>query len=193
MNPSQPSSGTPLGPSHDWAPSDVLQWGSNLVRAWLLGEVETTPWHLGPPCSETAQITAWLLEFNRAGFVTTNSQPGLPLTPDGSSMWRQRAWVDGTMTTSRARAIVTACQAHDLIALEWPAIGNGEDFAKMRRVPVTEVDGEEVTWMPIGIPSDLVEFAGLPGPGLSQLTVIDLEWGRNDLWATLAQALADNP
>jgi hypothetical protein len=61
-----------------------------LTVAWLRGELEQTPGHLGPPDPETIPLIPALTAANMAGFITTNSQRG---DSDDSHAWE--AWVCG--------------------------------------------------------------------------------------------------
>lgn len=61
-----------------------------LTVAWLNGELQQTPAHLGPPDPETIPLIPALTVANLAGFVTTNSQRG---ESDGTRAWE--TWVCG--------------------------------------------------------------------------------------------------
>ena len=88
-----------------WASARTLDDLCELTAMWLEGELEQTPGHLGPPCPETAEITAELVAACRAGFLTWDSQPGRPRTPDNSC---QYAAVTGFVTESRIAAVRAA-------------------------------------------------------------------------------------
>lgn len=91
---------------------------SELVIAWLNGELAETPCHGAGPWDETITLLPQLAALNRAGFVTTNSQ--LAETAGGDS-WN--TYVDGFasgQTLTRVRAVargtslkVTACRGRE--------------------------------------------------------------------------------
>jgi hypothetical protein len=98
-----------------WRSARTMANLGELVVAWLAGQLQQTPGHLGPPCAETIPLIPALAAANRAGFVTDNSQAA---GRDGARVWE--AWVcgfatDGTLARLRAAVagtplILEACR-----------------------------------------------------------------------------------
>lgn len=163
-----------------------------LMADWLEGRIRYWPAYCGSrPESETRHLIPVLAAANRAGFLTTCSQPGDDAMARGSR-WRQKAAVQGFVhDPALHRRIVSAAQAARLIVIDGPAGGAGR-----RGIPVTDRDGEPVTWFGVAEPAAaLREFWGEVG-AYQQLAesrdvvIIDPEWGRDDrLWSALARAV----
>ena len=65
---------------------------TKLNIAFLSGVLPETADHAGPPCEETDEIAEDLIALNRAGFITTFSQPFRP---------NQKPFVEGMVATAR--------------------------------------------------------------------------------------------
>lgn len=116
---------------------------TGLMVLWLEGKIHTWPGHLGPPDPETDDLFPTLIAANRAGFLTTDSQPGFdPQTGHGDRTWEQRAAVQGWVRTDTVLArLVDAAQEAGLVVATWRL-----DTRSRGGLPVTRVDGEYCTW-----------------------------------------------
>jgi hypothetical protein len=157
-----------------WAAARTLADLSELVTAWLRGEITQTPGHLGPPDAETIPLIAALALANRAGFVTDNSQ--LAESYEGRT-WE--TWVSGfatDATLARLRAaiagtplVLDACQGREHGGHRWG------------RCPRREVLGNWLLRCP-----HVAELADV-----WWVTITDPEPGRNDrLWPALERFAA---
>src|SRR5262249_55210852 len=137
----------------------------------------------------TDTLIPFLAAANRAGYVTTFSQPGWPAGTNG-----QRAAVDGFGDDELAGRIEHGLAATDLVVLTrtpWTAEGP--------RVPVTLARGDSFTW--VGDPATEEEitydFGEVCGEAAvrallraQQICVFDPVWGRDDLlWPELAKVI----
>ncbi|MDX3656256.1 hypothetical protein PV646_02950 [Streptomyces sp. ID05-26A] len=162
-------------------PATVGQLGE-LMAQWLDGTITYQPGYGAPgPDPETSELVEVLAAVNRAGVLTTFSQPGEPLV-DGHA---QRASLDGFCTEHTADLLRRATLHTDLVTLIFPP-GSQEGG----QVVVTVDDGQEFTWL--GSPADLGHLYDIYGDDLSeaaiealgdawQLHIVDPVWGRNDL------------
>ena len=188
-----------------WRDTTGLADLGELTARWLTGELATVPGYFGTPAEETMPIAGALAAFNRAGFVTENSQPGLLPDADGTGrVWRQRAFVIGFVADAAAAERLTALRK---LGLGVVLIGPGERGRS--HVPVTEYAvaggwaGNCVTAVGAEMsPRDLhAMYDGVVGPQAAtalrqawQVTVYDPEWGRNDrLWTALVEILDAPP
>lgn len=133
---------------------------------------------------ETAPLVAYLAALNRAGFLTTDSQPG-----EDSPEWKQRAFVDGYAPERVARRVARMSLYTDLHVVAVPP-GLSAGF----HTPVILRD-----FMPHGW-SGFSDFGGAEmiaehcGPLAAKellaawsVSVVDLSWGRTDnLWRNLS-------
>jgi hypothetical protein len=149
-------------------------------------------------CSETlddesAPLLEYLAAFNRAGFLTVNSQPGEPFRPgfDGHC-WAQRAYVCGFAPEPVAARIEALALCTDLlVTVHRPGEGGGY------RVPCVVRGQRPCLWVGDALFEVLDHFADYCGKkaletlrSICSVNVIDLCWGRHEhLWSTLAQEL----
>lgn len=77
-----------------WASAEGFEDLCELTAQFCEGFLSCAPGHGGPRDEETAEIAAELAHANRAGFLTTNSQPGVDADPEYNG-YEQRAWVEG--------------------------------------------------------------------------------------------------
>ncbi|MBL1086805.1 AAA family ATPase [Streptomyces actinomycinicus] len=171
---------------------------AELTALWLEGRIASHPGVM-PNCGpdeETTHLVQVLALANRAGYLTDNSQPGIAEPGFDGRWWAQRAAVTGWVCRDRAgidlanRIIGPAREAGLVVCADSHRHG----------VTVTSVDGRDYTtfgallskrdlrtlWPAHLIHRDL--FRQLHSA--IQLTVIDPEWGRDDvLWDVLAKAL----
>jgi hypothetical protein len=193
-----------------WESATTLPELGELVARWLEGDIASQPGYM-PNCGpdpETTDLVPVLARCNRAGFVTNGSQPGDPDGPgyDGAT-WGQRAAVEGFADEATAKWILAAAEVRDLIVFLRPP-WTLRDILCYPRVylwgerldpgePVTRCAGRIHTSFGRRIPvGDLTYGECSPQMrrvlrGSWQVTVVDPEWGRNDLlWETLDAALA---
>lgn len=174
-----------------WDDARTLQDLGELTAMWLEGEIEGHP--IGGPggCDdETDALVPVLTQANRAGYVTTNSQPGKTLT----GAFGQRATVSGFCTEATADKIQAAILGTDLIAIVTPP-----GWTNPVQIPITIDDSAPHSWAGGAIDEDNIDhyfshYSPRAIPELLaawQVDVIDPQWGRNDLlWPVLTQALA---
>jgi hypothetical protein len=65
------------GGKSPWETARSLADLAQATVAFLRGDLDQTPIHGGPPNDETDPLVPALVEMNEAGFVTTDSQPGV--------------------------------------------------------------------------------------------------------------------
>ncbi|MGP3990872.1 DUF6919 domain-containing protein [Streptomyces sp. 3N207] len=181
-----------------WRTVLALQDLGAVMALWLECELDSRPGYqprYGPD-EETRNLLPVLTAACRAGYVTTDSQPGChQVDPDGT-VWRQRAtvqgWVEDEVLLGR---LVRAARAAGLHAtVHAPATAPGP-----KAVPVTTRNDEVMT--AFGGPLSRRDISGmwrelnrqalkavLAAP---RLTLVDPCWGpSNCLWETLADAVA---
>lgn len=171
-----------------WHQADSLRKLGNLTAGWLEGDIATLPMYMGTPADETKPLIPYLAAYNRAGFITNGSQPGIPRRNHGA----QRAWVEGWCTEATAERIDNALLGTDLIVGRTPP---GSDA--WTRICVTSDAGRVFTTACALTRDYLIEQyreelpAAIPALlGAWQVFVVDPVWGRNDvLWKTLASVL----
>lgn len=178
-------------PTGLWQEASTLADLGELTAQWLEGRITHLPAYYAPaPAPETTELIPRLAAYNRACYVTTTSQPGVPFGGE----WTQRAYVEGFADEATVDAIEGAFLGTRLVALTTPP-GRGNAI----KVPVTMIAGAEpCTWLgevahPRSIVDEYLEDAPRAIPTLLdswQVEVFDPEWGRNDLlWARLDMAL----
>lgn len=171
-----------------WNQARALEELGELTAQWLEGTMPYQPMYGGGPAPETQTLIPYLAAYNRAGFLTNNSQPGT--TPhDG---WAQRAWVHGFCAAETADQIEAAILDTDLIVGSTAPGGDNHT-----RICVTMHNRQPHTIAGAIDAGYLIEQyrRDIPGAlptltGAWQIEVIDPQWGRNSLlWDRLARAL----
>ena len=172
-----------------WRSARTLEDLGELTAQWLEGRITHLPaYYSDAPAPETSELIPHLTRANRAGYLTTDSQPGRPLT-DGCG---QRAYVSGFCTEETADKIEAAILGTDLVAIITPP-----GWGNPTQIPVTVVDAKDCAWL--GTPldaADIDDFYGGDCPNAVntlkhawQVELFDPAWGRaNLLWERLAQA-----
>jgi hypothetical protein len=182
--------------SERWASARTLADLGELTAQWLEGGITSIPGYSGGPDEETEPLTPVLAACNRAGFVTIVSQPGEEpeLGYDGQ-IWTQRAALEGFASTDTLEALRRHTAGTRLILTAVPT-GRPEPTWETQ-IPVTLDGDQENTWFGSLLAHGDIENAetgySICHPDavavlLSswQVTVIDPEWGRNDiLWPAL--------
>lgn len=184
--------------SNPWKNATSVADLGNLMADWLEGRLGgRTPGYCDTrPDEETNHLIPTLAVLCRAGFVTTNSQPGVkPERGYDGRMWRQRAWVEGWIADQRLLDdLRTASKRTGLIV-----IAHGPSGRSNASMPITDADGEICTdagWYPGHRRMINTEWRGVGRHAVQELrhatnvNFIDPVWGRDDrLWPSLAQAI----
>lgn len=174
-----------------WKRSETLEDLGELTARWLEGSIEHSPWYGGDPDPETEPIRGVLATFNRHGFVTTFSQPGVPLDDEG---YAQRASVEGYATEAIARRLGTLALWTDLLMHVF-APGN---YRGGYQIPVTVEEFRPFTWVGgyyghAGLEhyaEDLSREAMVELSNAWTVSIIDPHWGREDyLWKHISEML----
>lgn len=196
-----------------WQQARTLADLGELTAQWLEGRIASQPGYAANcgPDPETADLIPFLAGLNRAGFVTESSQPGLePTLGYDGRQWQQRAAVGGFADGRTRIAIEEAVAGTDLMVIthltprhRWYDRFLSYEYRSWRDgggegavVVSASTEGHEHTWF-----GGLMDYADVKccyeeigRPVFAaicdawQVTVIDPEWGRNDLlWPTLAE------
>jgi hypothetical protein len=186
-----------------WQSARTLADLGHLTASWLEGDLATVPGYDGPPDEETAALVPMLAGLNRAGYVTSGSQPADAGHGYDGAWWEQRAAVEGFTGPHMAARLADAAETAELLAVVYaPAELPRWRIRYDRAVHVTRRDGEAVTWFGAHRPRrhlrDSWTGYGTCHPdaikavcGAWQVAVIDPLWRRRDLlWQVLADALA---
>lgn len=170
----------------DWSEAQSFGELCDLMARFLEGEGEEAP-GCGPVEEETKPLIPYLVALNRAGFLTTCSQPGA-LSPE----WRQRSFVDGFALEETARRIARLALFTDLHIVVSPP-GHSAGY----QTPVIVRDFMPHGWS--GFTNfEEVEFFSEECSSLAvaelrcawSVSVVDLVWGRLEyLWEKLSEAL----
>ncbi|MFD8938582.1 DUF6919 domain-containing protein [Streptomyces sp. NPDC059578] len=184
---------TPRAHRARWAGTRTLTDLGRLTADWLEGTLRHHPGYPGAgPDPETEPLVPVLARLNRAGLVTSNSQPGhAPETGWDGAVYAQRAAVDGwTADRTLLGVLIRAALDHDLHVVvhpPGPAVDRG-------RIPVTCRNGTAVTWFGDSYhPDDLAAvWPGIHPDALAALTsavhvtLADTTWGSSTrLWTIL--------
>lgn len=204
--------------------ADLAAWGDArslpdlglLTALWLEGSLESSP-GCGPGCGpddETAPLIPVLARLNRAGLVTSGSQPGFDGKGCDGAHWKQRAAVEAYAAESVALPLIHAAQVAGMRVVACPPSRVPRwRYRYDRAVAVTRTDGCDPacpsrhpdgcdwTWFGTIVPRRHIRDREV-GYGVChrdavnalctawQVTVIDPEWGRNTLWDVLDSALS---
>lgn len=178
-----------------WAQASSLTELGELTARWLTGELGQTPTYDGPPDPETLQtpgVVPALVAANRAGLLTTQSQPG-DHAPPGScgAALRQRAALEALAEEATVDRLDRAIGGTSLwmVTHRWPR----RRWTRLCRLcvrPVTTVAGNVVTGFGYQLPrSELSWWPGASRDAVAdavQVTVFDPVWDRNAvLWPAL--------
>lgn len=179
----------------NWQATKTLSDLGELTALWLEGKIPSRPGYEGGPDEETVPLIGALAAVNRAGYVTTASQPGYDGPGYDGAHWRQRAGVDGFADDSMRELLAAAAKQLDLIFIQHKA---GRRTSHQDAVTVTERKGRRVTGFGVCLSRRHIQDSWA-GYGICpheaqdalceawQVTIVDPEWGRDDrLWAMLA-------
>lgn len=190
-----------------WANVRDLAELRELMAQFCEGKLWAWPGHLGPRDPETVEIGDALAHANRAGFLTTGSQPGVsdPMgDEDGSiadcgALWEQRAAVEGFATAEVAYRLddLVGDTAELKIQFGWARnVRWWRRYGFEHVVSVTRVNGDGHTHFgaEVGCRGIRWMFSGVPSPmdrqlqDLVQVFIYDPRWGEHDLlWERLAK------
>lgn len=149
-----------------WSTARTLTDLGELTARWLTGQLASRPGYQAGcgPDEETTELLAPLAAANRAGYLTTDSQPGC-VEEAARATWRQRAAVQGYIgDPDLLRRIKQAAAREGLLLLDGT-----------RRPPweiVTTVDGKPFTAFGEPLPGRHIrrQWAGVNRDALKALT-----------------------
>jgi hypothetical protein len=180
-----------------WYQETTFAGYQKLMRSFLTGELESTPWHLAPLELESELIFAPLLELNSHGFLTTNSQPGMRKLIRGG-FYRQRAWVEGLCAPETAEKLQMRLGDVDGLQVAVAPHSDLQEGFNPYTLPVTKWMGRASTWHGDGfvIPhTSLLDEAPYSSAtwelltSLNTVAVVDLKWGSQRIWKLLEDLL----
>jgi hypothetical protein len=173
-----------------WAQASSLADLCQVTTGWLRDEVHWCPGYYGRVDVDEAEgLLEALVAANRAGFLTVNSQEGFDGPGFDRARWQQCAWVCGFAPADLAVRLVGAAERAGYTAVVWtPA---------MAPVTVTWRAGQPYTGDAWEDPETITEclFLGVGPAALgevlaaAQVTIIDPQIGRNELWAWLERTM----
>jgi hypothetical protein len=177
-----------------WAATRSLREVAELTALWLEGKLASQPGYL-PDCgpdAETADLVPTLVALNRAGWLTDVSQPGWGPGPgyDGAT-WAQRAGVGGFTDPRLADRIEAAACAAGLIVVRHDGASRwaGRNSVTVTTRSACPHTGFGARWSRRELSSQYLECGNRAVAEIkkaTQLTVVDPEWGRDDLlWPVL--------
>ena len=166
-----------------------------LTEMYITGEIKFLPGYVSENLAEeSATLIPHLAGYNRAGFLTTTSQPGMHIGLD-----RQRAFVDGYAKQDVTQQIEHLGLIHDLHVVALPP-GESGGF----ETAVSLKDGLPTTWTGASFwNKDLEQWEEMEvfiphckSEAIDELRkcwyvcAIDMNWGREKyLWKSLSDAL----
>jgi hypothetical protein len=175
-----------------WLSARTLADVGELTALFLEGHLQQTPTHMGSPDTETIALIPVLAACNRTGFVTHQSQPGTPHDEHGGA---QRANVSGYADSKTFARLMAAVADADLIITAPRALDGSDERDFGPFFAITLDYGEEFTWDGHASSrrslNDSYDWVCHPAVIEAlyeawQVTLIDPEWGRNDvLWPAL--------
>jgi hypothetical protein len=177
-----------------WGAAETFEDLCQLMVGFIAGEIPLSPGWCGATVDEeTGPLVAYLLAFNRAGFLTIVSQPGEPFRPgyDGRC-WGQRAFVCGFAQEPAALQIEALTLRSDLHITVYPP---GEEGGY--RTPAVSRGMRPCLWVGDAGFCQLEHFEEYCNERAMRalreawsVNVVDLRWGRREhLWSILAQEL----
>ena len=195
-----------------WRAARTLADLGELTARWLEGTIPSQPGYEANhgPDPETLPLVPVLARLNRAGFVTSGSQPGFDGKGCDGAHWKQRAAVEAYCSGETLDRLRSACRIDG-----WPLLivqkAPPRRYSYDRAVAVTRTDGCDpacptrhpdgcdYTWFGTVVPRRHIRDPHV-GYGIChrdavnalcsawQVTVIDPEWGRTDLlWDVLGK------
>lgn len=182
-----------------WKSARTLADLGNLTARWLEGELPDVPGYDGPPDEETLPLVPVLATLNRAGYVTICSQPGETGPGYDGALWEQRAAVEGFADDTLVLRLIIAAAAAGLAVIHHNPARRARRWTRCgQMLPVTRRNGKDYTWFGahpsrLNLSDDWTGYGSCHPDAVDavlnawQVTVIDPEWGRNDLlWEVLS-------
>ena len=180
-----------------WREARTFEELAQLTSNWLDGALRSHPnGHHGGPDFETRPIAGVLSEANRGGFLTEGSQPG-ELAAFRGDPWHQRAYVCGFACPGLAQVLGEVARQAELVPRIY--LPSGRCLRHGGAVDVTRWGARIALGVGDFYKARAIRqiYLGCRAQAVNeviaacQVTLIDPEWGRNDLlWGTLHQALA---
>jgi len=199
-----------------WASARTLDDLCELTAMWLEGAIASQPGYAANcgPDDETLPLVPVLVALNRAGVMTTGSQPGLDVVAADGSRWKQRAAVEfyfrahdpavlRLTRVARWAGLITVAHLPSSLP-RWryrydQAVTVTRTDGCDPQCPTRHEDGCDWTWFGTQVPRRHIRSPHL-GYGIChrdavkavcsawQVTLIYPAWGREDspLWALLA-------
>lgn len=173
-----------------WQAARSLADLCDLTARWLEGDLKQTPGHAGPPCPETIGLIPVLAAANRAGFLTDDSQPGVPWDESESC---QYAAVTGFVADENLDALRESLDLVELLFIEHRAVrrtickdsvtvtvDGGEDFTRY---------GQQISRKALKWQFEMCQPSAVQAVcDAWQVTIVEMEPGRNSvLWPALAE------
>lgn len=188
-----------------WRSAVTLAELGELTARWLEGTMPSQPGYMpnSGPDPETKPLIETLARLNRAGFYTTDSQPGHDGAGWDGAHWRQRACVVGyadetTLDWLRAALAGTRFQLLVNTTVTGRRFVDPFGLALAPGIPVTFREHEAVTWFGGQLTRSYISTDIAQGDlcraaidlicASYQVTIFDPEFGPNDLWPVLDRA-----
>ncbi|MFJ4342942.1 DUF6919 domain-containing protein [Streptomyces sp. NPDC088915] len=183
-----------------WSSARTLTALGELTAQWLEGSLAALPGgvYRSGPDEETGPLVPVLAALNRAGCVTTQSQPGLDGRAFDGRRWRQRAAVTCLTDTEGLQRLTRAARDAGLLLAVHRACSRGP----VGGILVTTWGDHAHTVFGDRVPKSYVrlEFRGCHREAVRaavdahQVALVDPVWGRDTvLWPALTEALTSAP
>ncbi|MFF3982709.1 DUF6919 domain-containing protein [Streptomyces sp. NPDC001828] len=190
----------PRSAARAWSSARTLTDLGELTAQWLEGSLATLAGgaYRGGPDEETGPLVPVLAAVNRAGYVTTQSQPGLDGPAFDGRRWRQRAAVMCLTDTEGLQRLTRTARDAGLLLAVHRTCSRGP----VRDILATTWGGREHTSFGGRVPKGYIrlEYRGCHREAVRaaidahQVTLVDPVWGRDTLlWPALTEALAPTP
>ncbi len=169
-----------------WRQARCLEDVAELTARWLEGSVRVSPSYGGRPHAETQELMPLLVDLNRAGVLTSQSQPGYVGEGADGARWEQRAGLEGFCHEDLAESLVRTASAMGMYVTAYDRSGRLWDDHMLDELIVTTRDGEPHTafgrWQ--GVHDLEVDYGRLHQRVVRdlrdscQIAVVDPQWGR---------------
>lgn len=184
--------------SRAWRSATTVADLGLLTARWLEGDLRSQAGYAPGygPDDETAELVPTLAAVNRAGYLTDASQPGFNGAGYDGARWRQRAAVQGYIADlDLLDRIRSAADDADLLVVAhrpdtppgWPSWA----AVTLRENEIATAFGEKVRGRDLRASwAGVSDAAHRSLVAAHQLTLVDPEYGRNDvLWPLLDQLI----
>lgn len=188
-----------------WRSAETLADLGELTAAYLEGTVPDQPgWVAGGPAPETGPLVPTLAALCRAGFVTSESQPGVASRRGSDGVWwEQRAavqgfadaltveWLRAALAGTRFQMIVWTTPTHHLVGDPFEVgLNAGVTVTRRAGKPFTRF-GVQLTRRELSeqVTGNLSRKAIAAMCAAYSVLIFDPLWlGENDLWPVLRRA-----